>query len=77
MTSVLAFHSLNECRSARPRYHTDEACPQAQQIPRQDLRHESGGYFQCERCIAMHEQPVAVRHPNPTPAVPSPVVTAA
>jgi hypothetical protein len=69
MTRVLAFHSVNESRSGRPRYHTDDACPQAQQIPRQDLRQESGGYFQCERCIAMHEQPVASSHLIPPPVI--------
>jgi len=77
MTRVAAFHSLNECQGKAPRYHTDDACPQALEIPRRDLREGSGGYFQCERCVAMHQQPVAANHPNANAPMPSPVVTAA
>jgi hypothetical protein len=69
MTRVTAFHSLNECRKGAGRYHTDDACPEALTIPHQDLRLGSGGYFQCERCVALHRQPVAAT-PNP----PAPVV---
>jgi len=80
MTRAAAFHSLNECQNKAPRYHTDDACPQALKISQRDFREGSGGYFQCERCAAMHQQPVAANHRDPIASLasaPSLVVPAA
>jgi len=70
MSRVAAFHSLNECQKKAPRYHTDDACVRALEIPHQDLREGSGGYFQCERCAAMHQQPIAANDRNPSSPMP-------
>jgi hypothetical protein len=59
MSRTPPFHSINESREGAPRYHTDDTCDQALRIPEQDLRPGSGGYYQCERCAAMHVQPPA------------------
>jgi hypothetical protein len=74
MTRVAAFHSLKECQKKVPRYHTDDACPQALAISRKDLREGSGGYYQCELCATMHQQPAAANHRQPNAQMPSPVV---
>ncbi len=53
MSTVDPFHSINESRSPSPRYHTDNTCERARQIPSSDYRPGSGGYYHCETCRAM------------------------
>jgi len=59
MSRTAPFHSIKESREGAPRYHTDDACQQAREIPQDDLRTGSGGYYQCERCVALHVEPPA------------------
>jgi hypothetical protein len=55
MSRVSPFHSLDESRKTAPRYHTDDACDEAQKILLTDQRPGSGGYYQCEICKSSAE----------------------
>lgn len=56
MSRVAPFHSINESRLGAPRYHTNDACTRAREIPRDDFRPGSGGYYLCERCAEMRAE---------------------
>lgn len=57
MSEVTPFHAVNESEKTAPRYHTDDTCPEARQIPRSDLRAGSAGFYLCEHCARLRTQP--------------------
>jgi hypothetical protein len=60
MTSVPAFHSVNE--AAKPEtqrvYHDDSACPSGEEIPATDRRGGRSGYRRCEICAKLIRAPL-------------------
>ena len=59
MSQVALFHAWNEPDKGHPRYHIDDACPIVQQIPRDDLRQGSGGFYLCEQCATLAGRPLS------------------
>jgi len=60
MARVVPFHSLYESdKGTGRRYHTNDACTQAQNMPRAYLRIGSGGYFLCEECARLSQEQAA------------------
>jgi len=60
MTSVPAFHSVNEAIKPETQrvYHDDGACPLGKEIPATDRRGGRSGYRRCEICAKLIRGPL-------------------
>ena len=66
MSRVEPFHSVNESSKPAPRYHNNDACTKALEIPRDDIRGDTGGHILCKQCAELNAQEAA---PAGLPAV--------